>query len=1081
MWKKYRRNQNKDENKIENKKLEILKTSRYLPKNDLEDNKVIIKKESKPNLIPFNQRNTPSHKTKDSVNFRRFRIYKKENNKIENNNETNKDNRGININKYNNKLEDNKNIYNNNDNKYSRINKKSTLIDGVNEIKSHKSYKMRNILRSKYKENIKEINSNNTDINNNIKLNNEDKDKDKDNNTKTKYRFRRFIFSNNIENKNNNMNNKDTNDNNNETNENKEIKINKVKEIKEIKNQKIREIPHRRYRLSGNKRIEIIKSEKRNNLLIKSTNNQNENNNLEQNNDKKESNIKETLIKKFNKIPTNINLINKKDKILKLENNILNINENENDKEKSVHCKTEKNNDKINTRYKSNISSKNKYKNSFSFLIHQAYENSNLSDTFNKLYESYKEHKKIKSFESKKLKENKHLTNENNENTGDIKNISHSNENSSSIYTIPSLIKENKIKALKIPFFNNKSEIKNDNNNDQKLNKLLEISLKTEENINSNFESINNNSSNKNDSISITNKIINNNTYNTTYNIYKINNTVNKKFLSSKPKDNLMKFSKLIKDSAVNKNIDSNMIINKYKTKIENIQPKKESFSSKTPKKYQEIILNLNKIKTIIINTEKLYIFESRNKAILNKINNYEISYNECHDWIEFYFNNNIYDIFINLFKIKRNKNNIINKIKLEILCLFVCYDASFSKTFCQAGILIKTIFQLLHNNFLIILDYFLKNFVTMNNGQYNQLLINNLNYIINKELKINLFSQEMTNENYIIEIIEQNYKQINNYYKMIIDNLYNYNFIPTSISSSTINDIYNMNNNKIYKFPQCLSLKIDKLNNNQILRIKSLFFFDAYKLLDNYNILDLKIFYDLYLNKKNIQNENLNNDVNNNQRIINIQKNKNMNRYFNILSNKFILDNEKKKCLPSIKSYYRYSLLIDLDILVFNNEIINIFNINKSKNRKIILRPGLINFLQEMKQIYELILFSNNSMDYIKKVLECFGNNEKFFEYILSNNEIKFDKDGSIEDLNLLGRNSKHIIIIYKDQNIYKTKNDNIIYIKPFYGDVQNDGNILNNLTELLKKIKYDVDDSDDIRISLNNYKEEIFIKILT
>jgi len=503
---------------------------------------------------------------------------------------------------------------------------------------------------------------------------------------------------------------------------------------------------------------------------------------------------------------------------------------------------------------------------------------------------------------------------------------------------------------------------------------------------------------------------------------------------------------------------------------------------NKPSKNIQEIIINQQIINTNIINIENIYLLETKIKSILNKINNYDICFNECQDWIFYYFNNNVYDLIINLFKNKRNKNSMNNKIKIEILCYFLCYDASFSKNFSQAGILLKTIFQLLHNNFLLLITYALNNFTTTNdsnNNKFNNILINNLNQIINKELKLNLSMQEIHNENCIIEILEQNYKQINNYYKMIIDNLYNYFNIP-SLSTSGSKSKDDINNNKIYKFPQCLFLDIDKLNNNQKLRIISLFFFDAYKLLNNYNILDLKIFFDLYLNKQINKNENIyNNKII--QKLIYGQKNNYNNEYYKILRNSFNLNNNSKYLLPQIKSYYEYSLLINLDILLYNNEYSKFVNINKDKNKKIILRRGLLQFLQEMKQIYELILFSNNSFDYITKVLRSFEKNEKLFEYILSNNQISFDKKGSISNIESLGRNLNHIIILDKDQSLLKMNNSNIIYVKPFYGDVNNDGNILNNLIDILKKIKYDMEEIDDVRISIFNHRLEIFTKIST
>ena len=830
-------------------------------------------------------------------------------------------------------------------------------------------------------------------------------------------------------------------------------------------------------------------TEKENKIKINNSQVKNSNLNLENkdnfDNTRNESCKILSLIKKCKK-SSMYNLPNKKKKKLIIEIN--NNNLNENDKEKISLPNTEKKEENfLDFKPTSTIDSRNRKKSIYNFLIHQAHENSNLSNTFNKMYESYMSITNKKRKKKEEIK--KYLTMEENEtesgNNETNKNRLSINDNNS-FNSLSNLIKEygHEIRksdinfmTFNIPFFKEKGKVRKLN-----LRNLLENSPQSKEN-NTNTD----NNSKLSEGINVTNKIVNNNTFNTTYNIYKINTTITKREMPSNFKDKI-KYSDLnhqtILNSSSNRNKYFKIFINRNdirkdeknkKTKI-SVHQRVDSLIKKQSKNYKEILINQEKINSNYINIENIYILESNNKSLLNRINNYEVSYNECNDWITYFFDNNIYDLIINIFKNKRNINNIINKIKIEILCYFLCYDASFSKTFSQAGILLKTIFHLLHNNSLLLINYIINNITTNNDLDYNNSLINILNKIINKELKLNLSLQEIHNENCIIEIIEQNYKQINNYYKMIIDNLYNYS-INTSTNTSPNNTFEDMNNNRVYKFPQCLSLDLDKINNSQKIKIISLFFFDAYKLLNNYNILDLKIFYDLFLNKKNnIKTESKKFD--NIKRYINYHKNKYRNENYNILSNiKF--HNDSKNCLYPIKLYYKYTLMINLDILVYFNEWMNIYN--SGKNNKVILRPGTSQFLQEMKQIYELIIFANNSFEYISKILKSFENNEKFFEYILSNNQLNFEKNGSISNLDCLNRDLKNIIILDKQQSISKLNKDNIIYVKPFYGDVNNDGNILNKLGEILINIKYDMEEVDDIRISLIKHKFDIITTITT
>ena len=717
---------------------------------------------------------------------------------------------------------------------------------------------------------------------------------------------------------------------------------------------------------------------------------------------------------------------------------------------------------------------RNRINNSLIYLNNQSNANTNLIYTFNKMNDNFMD------ITSKKNNINKFLSLDQKE------GHKSKNKHNSSFSSISNLFKEfdydksNKKAVKNINIRYNKKKI--ENRNIQKSNSInnLEISPKGRKCYKKRF--IGNSGSKNVKSFKITKNVINNNTYNTTYNIYNINNIIPRKDFSSKKKEKSFKHlnrnQKNLLNSCDNKKYHK-IKINKNDKKREEKNRKiiqetigspqrEESFFNKPSKSYQELIINKEILNTNEINVEIIYLLESKIKTILNKINNYEICFNECEDWIIYYFNNNIYDLIINLFDDERNKNNMDNKIKIEILCYFLCYDASFSKNFSQAGILLKTIFHLLHNNFLLLIVFIINNFIKINtNDSLDNYLIDYLNEIVNSELKLNLSVQETHNENCITEIIEQNFKHIDNYYKMIIDNLYNYSYM-TSLSTSSSYDKEDINSNKIFKFPQCLSLDSKKLNNNQKLNIVSLFFFDAYKLLNNYNILDLKLFYDLFLNKQNNRNE---------KNSKNIYKNDNT----ALSRNNYILNNKSKYVLPEIKSYYQYSLLINLDILVYDNEYSSISNVIINNNKTILLRPGLIKFLKEMKKIYELILFSNNSLDYILEIINNFENNKKLFDYVLSYNQIDFDKFGSIKNLESLGRNINYIIILDKDPSLFKLNNDNIIYVKPFNGDSYNDGNILNNLSDILKKVKEDTEYIDDTRVSISNYKFEILTKIST
>ncbi len=128
------------------------------------------------------------------------------------------------------------------------------------------------------------------------------------------------------------------------------------------------------------------------------------------------------------------------------------------------------------------------------------------------------------------------------------------------------------------------------------------------------------------------------------------------------------------------------------------------------------------------------------------------------------------------------------------------------------------------------------------------------------------------------------------------------------------------------------------------------------------------------------------------------------------------------------------------------------------------------------MKQFYELILFSSGTSDYVDPIVKYIEKNENFFEFVLYRQHISFDERGEyFKNLNLLNRNLKNILIIDDMEKNFKLQKENGICIKPFYGDIQKDINILNLLGQILMKIRIDADETGDIRISLNKEKNNI------
>ena len=207
------------------------------------------------------------------------------------------------------------------------------------------------------------------------------------------------------------------------------------------------------------------------------------------------------------------------------------------------------------------------------------------------------------------------------------------------------------------------------------------------------------------------------------------------------------------------------------------------------------------------------------------------------------------------------------------------------------------------------------------------------------------------------------------------------------------------------------------------------------------------------------------------------------------IKSKKNVQNIHMEYLLPPINDKYKYTLILDLDeTLIFVNNKNNVINNEKPSFNNLffssflILRPGLIDFLKKMKLIYELIIFTSGTLDYVIPIIQIIEKKEKFFEYILYRKHISLLKNGEYyKDLNLLNRDLKKTIIVDNIYNNFIMHKSNGICIKPFLGDIINDKNTLKILCKILQTIRYDAELTGDIRLSLQKQKNFLYNQIAT
>ena len=167
-----------------------------------------------------------------------------------------------------------------------------------------------------------------------------------------------------------------------------------------------------------------------------------------------------------------------------------------------------------------------------------------------------------------------------------------------------------------------------------------------------------------------------------------------------------------------------------------------------------------------------------------------------------------------------------------------------------------------------------------------------------------------------------------------------------------------------------------------------------------------------------------------------------------------------------------KFTLVLDLD------ETLISFRKEDAKKGILRLRPGLYKFLNEIKQVYEVIVFTTGTQEYADPILNAIEKQGKFFDKRLYRQHAIIMDNVFVKDLSKLGRDISKVIIVDNMPHNFGLQKENGIFIKNFYGENTKD-NALMDLIPILKSIASNED--NDVRIELKKYENEIFTKITT
>ena len=191
--------------------------------------------------------------------------------------------------------------------------------------------------------------------------------------------------------------------------------------------------------------------------------------------------------------------------------------------------------------------------------------------------------------------------------------------------------------------------------------------------------------------------------------------------------------------------------------------------------------------------------------------------------------------------------------------------------------------------------------------------------------------------------------------------------------------------------------------------------------------------------------------------------------------SSYFKNNNKLKVSIPvpylNKKSNKEYTLVLDLDETLIHFKP----NPNNEESGTIKIRPYLMEFLEKIKNYYELVVFTAATQEYADPIINALDPSNKYFDYRLYRKHTIIIDNDFVKDLSKLGRDMSKIIIVDNMEQNYKLQKNNGITIRPFWGK-DNEDTALSDLLEILIKI---AERKLDVRMGLKLFKEDIISKV--
>ena len=180
-----------------------------------------------------------------------------------------------------------------------------------------------------------------------------------------------------------------------------------------------------------------------------------------------------------------------------------------------------------------------------------------------------------------------------------------------------------------------------------------------------------------------------------------------------------------------------------------------------------------------------------------------------------------------------------------------------------------------------------------------------------------------------------------------------------------------------------------------------------------------------------------------------------------NQLSGKDLNKSISTPSTPFIRSEMKKNFCLVLDI----DETI-VHSLNLPFGNYFLLRPGVINFLEEISKLYEIIIFTSSPKIYADGILNKIDIDNNYFSHRLYKDHVIFEKGKSVKKLNMIGRELNKMIFVDNTKSNAKYNLKNLCHVSTWIYDIKDQ-----EIIKLKIKLKYIATNNkfkDDIRKGL-------------